>query len=225
MTVRAATKKPPEDIVEEFDVEQRGEDWYSLRLGLPTASNFAAIMAQSDARAGRAKLLNRLAAEIIFKRPMETFSNAAMERGLDMEPAALDHYAFTRDVEVRRVGFVRRTIRDPILGDLVVGCSPDGLVGDDGVVQVKTMQPDLIVALVDSGRFPSEHRWQCQGELWVTGRRWADLKIYYDEFPLSPSFRIERDDVAIAELRKGVEVFAYDLKKLVADVRKKGGVR
>src|SRR5208282_4178254 len=104
-----------------------------------------------------------------------------MAHGIEIEPDALDHYAFTRGVEIRRVGFVRRTIRDPLFDDLVVGCSPDGMVGADGVVQVKRMKPSLIVKLVDGGRFPTEHKWQCHGEIWVTGRQWADLKVYYAE--------------------------------------------
>jgi len=225
------------DLVEEIDVEQRSAEWYAARIGIPTASVFGIIMA--DGRDGgesktRADLLHRMAAEIIYKRPLETYQSADMAHGIEIEPDALDHYAFTRGVEVRRVGFVRRTIRDPLFGDLVVGASPDGLIGDDGAVQVKRMKPSLIVKHLDNGtRFATAHRWQCHGEIWVTGRQWVDLKVYYAErtdteffqFPISPTERVERDETAIAELRKGVEAFAYDLKKLVADVSKKGGVR
>jgi hypothetical protein len=237
MKARAERRAPLQpDIVEEVDVEQRSAEWFALRLGVPTASVFGTIMA--DGRDGgpsktRADLLHRMAAEIIYKRPLDTYQNADMAHGIEIEPDALDHYAFTRGVEVRRVGFVRRTILDPLLGDFIVGCSPDGMVGLEGVVQVKRMKPQLIVKLIDGARFPAEHKWQCHGEIWVTGRQWADLKIYYAErteagffeFPISPTFRIQRDEAMIAELRKGVETFSYELRKLVADVRKKGGVR
>jgi len=229
--MKAAAKKaapPLEDLIEELDFEQRSDDWYEARLGICTASSFSAIMASGrdggDSKM-RAKLLHRMAAEIIFKRPMETFSNAAMDSGIEMEPKALDHYAFTRNVVVRRVGFVRRTVRRPLYGDFIVGCSPDGLVGDDGVVEIKRMQPDLILQLQDSGRFPSEHRWQCHGELWVTGRKWNDLKFYYDEFPISPTFRIERNEALIAQIRNEVEVFNHELHELVKRSRVKGGLK
>lgn len=221
---RIAPKKSEPDLVEEFEFEQRGDEWYAMRIGLCTASVFKTIMASGKDEAesrSRATLMNRMAAEIIFERPMETFTNAAMQRGVDMEPAALEHYAFTNGIEVRRVGFVRRTVRSPLGRDLVVGCSPDGIVGDDGLVQVKTMQPDLIVKLVDTGRFPSEHRAQCHGELWVTGRKWVDLKVFFEGFPISPIYRIVRNESYIAEVRAAVETFAFELRGLVERVRAK----
>lgn len=224
-------KKPrtaPEDVVETFDCDQGSEEWFALRLGLPTASVFHTIMADGrdgEASKTRTKLLHQLAGEILSKRPAETYENDAMRRGRAMEAEAIEHHAYTRAVEVRRVGFVRRTIYNPLGDDLVVGCSPDGLVGDAGVLQIKTMRPELIVALVESGRFPSEHRAQCQGEMWVTGRRTCDLRIFYSGMPISPTFRLERDDVYIFTIRTAVEIFAYDLRQLVERVKKKGGVR
>ena len=209
---------PQKDIVEEFDFEQRSDEWYAARLALVTASVLSDVMA-SGADGGeskvRKKLMNRLAAEAIFRRPMETFSNAAMDRGVEMEPALAERYAFVRGVELRPIGFVRRTICNPLHGDLVVGCSPDRLVGDDGLLQIKTMQPDLLIALLDSGRFPSEHKWQCHGEIWVTGRQWADLYIGYDGFPLSATFRIPRSEEIIGQMRVEVEKFDYELRQLI----------
>jgi hypothetical protein len=227
--VKTKPKKVIEDLVEEFDCEQGSAEWFALKLGIPSASNFHAIMAGSEERKQRTKLLYRMAAEIIYQRPMETFSNAAMAHGLEIEPEAASHYAFTRGVEVCTVGFIKRTVRDPLFGDFVVGCSPDRLVGDDGILQIKRAQPDLIVQLVDSGREPTQHRWQCQGEMWVSGRKWLDLKIYYSErdgdkyreFPISPTFPIERSESAIADLRKGVEEFSRELQQLVARMRKR----
>jgi hypothetical protein len=225
--MKPAARKPPEDTVEVFDEEeypQGSDEWKGLRLGLPTASRFGAIMADSEEKVGRTKLMQLLAGEILTGAPMETFSNAAMKHGVEVEPEALEHYAFVRGVEVARVGFIKRTI--PLLaGSLVVGCSPDGLVGADGIVQCKRMQPDLLVALVDGGKVPMGHRPQLQGEMWVAGRRWADLKFYYPGMPVSPTFRFERDEAYIGQLRNEVERFAWDLRKLVARVRQKGGIR
>lgn len=231
MTPRPAHKRkpPPADLVEVFDeVEQRSPEWDALRCGVPTASRFGTMMASGKdggESVSRARLLYQMAGEVLSGVPAETYVSRAMERGIRMEPAALEHYAFTRGVEVARVGFIRRTIPNQFGGALVVGCSPDGLVGDDGGVQVKTMQPDLLVELVDRGRFPSEHRAQCQGEMWVTGRRWWDLKIFYEGLPLSPVFRLERDEAYIAQVAAAVETFAFDLRRLVERVKAKGGVR
>lgn len=219
----AAPKPPPEDIVEIFDCEQRSEEWYDLRMGLVTASVLSAIMATSDDQKMRTRLLHRLAAEKITGKPMETFSNDAMARGITMEPEALEHYAFTRGVELERVGFIRRTIKK-LDSNLVVGCSPDGMItSQKRIVQIKTMQPDLLVALVDGGRFPSEHRWQCHGELWVSGFEECDLMIYWPGFPNPPSWTIERDEATCRQIENEVEKFNWELRELVKRIEARRG--
>jgi|GEM_PF-826313 len=224
--VKVTPKRAPvPDLVETFDCEQRSDRWYALRLGLMTASNFGKIMADSEEQKGRTKLLYQLAGELFSGQPADTYSNAAMERGREMEAAALEHFEFMNQVEVQRVGFVKRTILNPLGEDLVVGCSPDGLVGDDALVQVKTMQPDLLAQLVDSGRFPSEHRAQCQCELWVTGRSVCHLKVFYKGMSLSPIYKIQRDEAYIARMKDAAEKFAFDLRNLVKRLEAKGGVR
>lgn len=214
------------DVVEVFDeIEQGSEAWFDLRLALPTASNFKIIMASGkdgDESKTRARLLDRMVAEHFTKKPANTYENDQMRRGRTMEAAALEHYGFTRGVEVARVGFVRRTIKRPPFPDLVVGCSPDGLVGKDRVVQIKTMEPELIIGMVRRGTFPSEHRAQCQGELWVTGRQVCDLKIFYEGCPVGRTFPIQRDDAYITEIRNAVERFDYEMRQIIADIEKKG---
>lgn len=207
--------------VEVFAVEQRSDAWFQLRLGIPTASNFAKIMAQSEERVGRTDYMEKLAGEILTGEPMETFSNAHMQRGIDMEPEARAHHEFTREVELTPVGFVRRTLP----GGRLVGCSPDSFIGTDRVLEVKTMAPHLMIRLARNGRFPTEHRAQCQGTLWVTGRSVCDLKIFYRGMPISPTFSIERDEAYIRTIAEAVEVFDYELRKLVEQIRNMGGKR
>lgn len=173
----------------------------------------------------RTKLLCQLAGEILSGQPAETYENDAMRRGRVMEAEALESYAFVRGVQIERVGFVRRTIPNPLGAALVVGASPDALVGEDGMIEIKTSRPDLIVELVESGRFPSEHKAQIHGGLWVTGRRWCDLRVFYSGMPISPTFRIERDEAYIAQVAAAVETFAFDLRRLVERVKAKGVVR
>lgn len=223
---RAMLKPVPKpDIVETFDCEQRSPEWFALRRGILTASNMDVLMAEG--RDGgpsltRARLLDQMAAEIISEIPAETYSSAAMKRGLEQEPALIDDYAFERGVTVERVGFVRRTIANPLGEDLVIGCSPDGLVGSSKVLQIKSLQPDLLVRLIDSGRFPSEHKWQCHGELLVTGRASCDLRIGYVGMPIAATYRIQRDESIVAQMRNEAEKFAYELRKLVERVKQKG---
>jgi hypothetical protein len=226
-----AQPKLDSDRVEIHDVEQGGDDWFQLRLGIPTASEFATVMASGidgGDSLGRQKLLYRLAGEVLTGIPGETYRNSAMERGKEMEPEACEHYAFTRGVELARVGFVLRTIPGNLGGPaLRIGCSPDRFVGKSGVLETKTMRPDLLIALALRGAagFPTEHRAQCQGILWVTGREWVDLEIFYRKMPVAPTFRVERDDAYIRQIADAVEVFDYDLRKLVERVRAMGGAR
>src|SRR3974390_3370900 len=145
-------------IVEVYDdVEQGAEAWFGLRRGIPTASCFSLILA---AGAGRDKYRRRLAGEILSGFPAETFSNHAMQGGKDMEAEAVDYYANRHFATVRRVGFIRRRLPN----GRWVGASPDGLIGHHKGLEIKTMQPDLLIARLEGGtKMPSEHRAQEQG--------------------------------------------------------------
>lgn len=219
------TAAPPEDIVEYFDkVEQRSEEWYRLRLGIPTASVFATVMASGvdgGESIGRKKLLYQLAGERLTGRPAERFSNPDMQRGVDMEPAARAFYKRTRFADIEEIGFIRRTIHNPFGEPLIVGCSPDSLIGKNKLLQIKTMKPELLIPLAENGArgFPAEHRAQCQGELWVSGREETDLMIFYEGMPVAPTYTIARDEIFIKKIRDACEVFTYDLRKLVERLR------
>lgn len=221
---KAKPKAPANPEVEILDgFEQNSPEWLQARIGLCTASNFATIMASGkdggDSKT-RTKLLYQMAGEILCGEPAETYSNASMQRGSDMEAEAREHYARTNFAEIRRVGFVRRTLPTGRL----VGCSPDALVGDDGVLEIKTMKPELLIELALRGAagFPTQHRHQCQGALWVTGRQWCDLLIFYRGMPVAPKFRIDRSDAHIKEISDAVEIFDYELRRLVEKIGSMG---
>jgi hypothetical protein len=220
---RKATKAPePKSELVEIDVAQGSEEWFQARLGLPTASHFATIMATGRGDDGvsltRQQYLYRLAGEIITGRPAEeTFRSRAMERGKEMEPEAIADYEARKGVQVRRVG-----LGINFSGLKRCGASPDGLVGFDCGLETKTMRPDLMIPLLRNGaRMPPEHRAQVQGNMLVWERSQWDFKIFY---PGMPDFtvRVYRDDAFVAELQNQIEIFNHELRRLVEQLKKMG---
>lgn len=199
-----------------IDCDQNSPEWAAARLGIPTASAFSDVLAKAAKAGGERKTRNtyqrKLAGEIIQKRPMVNFTNADMERGHTLEDDAAAHYAFIQGVEVQKVGFARND-------DLRAGASPDRAVGDDGLLEIKTKAPHLMVELITNwdGTCPSEHKAQVQGQLWVTGRAWVDLAFYCPGMPM-PIVRVYRDEFYIAELAREVREFNDELDTLVAQV-------
>ncbi len=191
------------------DMPQGTPEWFAVRRGLPTASQFATIMAKG--RSGgesktRQTYLYKLAGERITGEPMDSFSNHHMERGHEMEPEARQYYAFMRDAEPQLIGFITNGPK---------GCSPDSLIGADGMLEIKTKLPHLLLGVLEADDFPAEHRAQCQGQLWVAEREWVDLVCYW---PKMPPFikRAYRDEAFIAQLSTAVDQFNDELEALVA---------
>jgi hypothetical protein len=191
---------------------QNSDEWHRLRSGIPTASSFSAILAKGEGKTRKA-YLNRLAAEIYTGEPLETFKSADMERGHAMEDEARDLYIFQTGTELQRVGFVRKGRK---------GCSPDALIGDDGILEIKTQRADLLVETLTKGEFPKEHIAQCQGALWVTGRKYIDIAVYWPKMPLFVK-RAHRDEGYIANLAGAVNAFNEELDQVVKTIRAHGG--
>lgn len=203
--------------MEIFNFAQGTPEWFEARRGIPTASMFGTIMAKG--RGGgesktRAAYLHKLAGEIITGKPMENFSNAHTERGHAMEGDARRRYAFLRDVDPVQVGFIRN-------GD--VGCSPDSLIGKDGLWEGKSKLPHLVIDCILKDEFPSEHRAQCQGQLWVGEREWVDLSIYWPDMP-DLIKRAYRDEIYIAEIARAVRHFNEELEEVVDRIRRFGAL-
>lgn len=192
--------------IEIFEGEQGTDEWRNLRLGLITASVFGVLMARGEQK-GRQTLLYRLAGEKITGEPAENYSNEAMEAGKRDEPELRKHYGFVRDCEPRQVAFVRA---------LKCGCSPDALLGDDGVLEIKRTAPHLLIPmLLEPAKFPPKHYAQCQGALMVTGRKWCDLLVGHPKMPQKLIVRTERDEGYISDLRDAIDVFELELRRLV----------
>lgn len=198
--------------------EQGSGDWFRARMGIPTASEFASLLANGKG-GGESKMrrtyMLKLAGEIITGDPMESYCSADMERGRIMEGEARDLYAFMTDIEPQRVGFVRS-------GDK--GCSPDALIGADGMLEIKTKSPHILLDVLLKDEFPPEHRAQCQGALWVAEREWIDLACYWPRLPLFVR-RAYRDDGYIATIAGAVRQFNEELAEIVERVRRYGAER
>ena len=189
-------------------MEQGTPEWFECRRGVPTASMFSSILAKGEGKMRRSYLY-RLAAEIVTGEPTETYTNASMERGRVMEAEARERYAFDHDAEPRIVGFIRN-------GDK--GCSPDSLLGTNGMLEIKIQRADLLIDLLMRDRPPPEHAAQCQGQLWVAEREWVDLCVYWPKMKMSVH-RIHRDEAYIATLANAVDAFNEELAQLVQRVR------
>lgn len=200
------------------DCVQGTPEWHAVRIGIPTASEFKTIIGvKKDARdkVTRRNYMQRIVGEIITGELTETYSNGHMERGKAMEDEARDYYAFTRDVEPQRVGFI---INGP------KGCSPDSLIGTDGVLEVKTKLPHLMVDCLLKDEFPSEHKAQCQGALWIAEREWVDIACYWPRMPMFVK-RARRDEEYIKGLAQAVDEFNAELAEMVERVRRFGESR
>ena len=195
---------------------QGSDDWFRARMGIPTASMFHTVLASGvgggDSKTRRTYML-KLAGEILTGKPCENYSNGDMERGHAMEPEARDLYAFMHGAEPEQVGFIRSGPK---------GCSPDSLIGNNGLLEIKTKAAHLHLDCLLRDRFPPEHKAQCQGALWVAEREWVDLAIYWPDLPLFVS-RAFRDEAYIAELASAVDQFNNELQHIVERVRRLGG--
>lgn len=202
-------------MMEIITCEQGTPEWFEARRGIPTASEFSTVMASG--RAGgesktRKTYLYKLAGEIITGRPAESFSNAHMERGHEMEPEARAAYAFIKGVDPEQVGFIRNGR---------AGASPDSLLGADGLLEIKTKLPHLMIETILRGGMPPDHRAQCQGQLWIAEREWLDIAVYWPGMPIFVHREV-RDPHFIAALAKSVAEFNDELDEIVAKVRAYG---
>jgi hypothetical protein len=199
------------------DMEQGSPEWFAARAGLPTASEFHTVLAKGKdggASVTRKKYLYQLAGEIVTGAVAEGYTNAHMERGKTMEAEARDLYDFLTNGPIERVGFMSDAEKG-------AGCSPDSLVGDTGLLEIKTKLPALAIEAMLRGDFPPEHKAQCQGALWISDRIWIDLAIYWPGLPLI-RYRAYRDEDYVRSLAKAVKAFNDELAEIVERVRRYG---
>lgn len=202
------------------EVIQGSDAWHALRLGRVTASRVADVIAKtkSGPAASRKNYLAELVLERLTGERAEGYTNAAMQWGIDTEPLARTAYEFHRDIDVAEIGFVPH----PWIAD--TGASPDGLVGVDGLVEIKCPISATHMETLDSGAVPAKYVTQMMWQMACTGRQWCDFVSFDPRFPAHMQFfceRVKRDDDLIRELEADVTSFLSELRETVDRLRAK----
>lgn len=190
-----------------LDCVQGSPEWERARLGKPTASAYDRIITPSTLKLSKQAVgyRNQLLAEFILDCPIDWCGQDGwMERGKEMEPEARAYYAMQFDREVTPVGFV---LRD----DERTGGSPDGLVDEDGGLEIKCPAIHTHIGyMLNPESLAAAYRGQMQGYLYLTGRAWWDILSYNPELP-HVCVRVERDEAYIEALDKALNEFLDDL--------------
>jgi putative phage-type endonuclease len=200
-------------------MQQRSDEWFAARCGKATASRFKDILAtiKSGEAADRRNYRAALVCERLTGKPEQSFANAAMQWGTEQEPFARIAYMATTGAFVEEAGFFEHP-------ELAAGASPDGLIGDDGGLEIKCPNKATHLATLLSGKMPAEHLPQVQGAMWITGRKWWDFVSYHPEFPEHLQLfvqRIGRDDAYINQLALAVSLFLSEVDEAVEALQRK----
>lgn len=200
-----------------YDFPQKSPEWWRVRRSIPTASEFDRILQPSKGgpSSSQGPYIDELIAESIdqlySEQPDDGYVSRAMANGTENEPAARSWYAFEKNVDVREVGFCLSSCGR-------YGASPDGLIGNDGLLEVKCPILKTHIKYIREGKLPDIYKCQVHGELLVTGRAWADFVSYSPNDELdSLVVRVYPDDFTkklAEELERFLETYAKTLAKL-----------
>jgi putative phage-type endonuclease len=192
------------------EIVQGSPEWKALRCGKVTASRVADVVAKTKTgySASRANYLAQLIAERLTGTPAETYTNAAMQHGVDTEPEARAAYEFYQGVTVEQVAFVPHPTIDQ------AGASPDGLVGADGLVEIKAPNTATHLETLIGQAVPQKYFLQMQFQMACTGRKWCDFVSYDPRMPENMRLfvkRVPRDDKVIDELETEIAGFLLEM--------------
>jgi putative phage-type endonuclease len=201
-----------------IDLEQGSEEWLLARCGKATASRMGDLMARTKSGYGasRTNYAAELIAERLTGKPAEKFKNGAMEWGSAHEAEARALYEFLHDCEVRSVGLVTH----PSIANSLA--SPDGLVGHDGLVEIKCPNTATHIATLLGGGIDSRYVLQMAWQMCCTGRAWCDFVSYDPRLPAEMQIhvtRVKRDDDMISNLEIEVAAFLAEIDETVDKLR------
>lgn len=201
-------------------IVQGSPEWFSARCGRVTASRVADVIAKTKTgpSASRTNYMAQLIAERLTGTTAESFSSAAMQHGTDTEPQARMAYEFYQDVTVVETGFaLHHTIG-------MTGASPDGLVGDAGLVEIKCPNTATHIETLLGASVPGKYVTQIMWQMACTGRSWCDFVSFDPRLPESMRMfvqRVHRDDARIAELESEVITFLAELAAKEKELRRR----
>lgn len=167
------------------DIEQLSGEWYAARAGVPSSSCFDKIVTSKGERSKSHKgYMYTLAGETIIKEKAPTYQSRKMVEAMEMEDEARSKYEYLYDCDVEQVALCYKN------KSKLFSCSPDGLIGNDGGIEIKCPNLNTHVGYMLGGKLPTDYIQQVQGTLFITGREWWDFVSYYPGMPL---FRVRVD--------------------------------
>ena len=201
-------------------MEQRSDEWFEASLGKVTASKIADVM--STLKTGKEAITRKnyriqLVSERLTGKKADSFMNDAMRIGIEREEDARTTYMFKHN-DVEEVGFIDH----PSIP--MTGASPDGLVGDDGLIEIKCPLATTHTDTIISGEAPSKYIPQMQWQMACTGRQWCDFVSLNPDFPENLQLfvvRVDRDDTIIQELEDGVKKFLSEVDETIVKLKEK----
>jgi putative phage-type endonuclease len=200
-------------------IEQGSAEWHQQRLGKATASRIADIIAKTKTgySTSRANYPAELVCERLTGNPTETFKNAAMQWGTEKEPDAKAAYEFMHDVDVVAAEFVIH----PMIP--MAGASPDGYVGENGLIEIKCPITATHIDTLLRGQVPDKYEVQMLWQMACTGRQWCDYVSFDPRLPPHLQLfvkRVHRNEPRIAELEAEVESFLREVAETIAKLGK-----
>lgn len=204
-------------------MEQRSAEWFAARLGCVTASRVKDVMASGRGGAPSATRKNYMM-ELLCERLTgqqsgpDPSNKPAVQRGVELEPFACMAYEADKGLMVVETGLV---MHPSIPG---FGASPDGLVGEDGVLEIKCPNTATHIATMQSERHDPQYEWQMLAQMACTGRAWADFVSYDDRLPEPLQYvchRFERDFKRIREMESEIKAFLEELSDLEKEMRER----
>lgn len=195
-------------------MEQRTDDWFTARLGKVTASRISDVVAKtkSGVSASRGNYMAQLIVERMTNKPTESYSNSAMQWGTDTEPLARAAYEMATNTMVEEVGFVPHPHLE------MCGASPDGLVGDDGLIEIKCPNTSTHIEFLISGDIDNKYLLQMQWQMACTGRKWCDFVSFDPRMPEALQLKIicvHFNEMLVADLEHQVEQFLNETQEKV----------
>ena len=195
-----------------LEFEQRSPEWFAIRCGKPSASNFDKIVTMDGKPSKqREKYLYQLAGEKVSGIAEETYQNAAMLRGIELEDEARKLYEAITENTVSKVGFCLSDCEE-------YGASPDGIVGEKGLLEIKCPAISTHVCYLLQNKLPSDYFQQTQGQLLVTGKEWVDFVSHYPGIkPLV--IRVTRNEEFLSALMSELKSFCKELNEIVIKIK------